>query len=93
VRDNEPQLWQQVRSVLLPKDYVRFKLTGEKATDVADASGTLLFNVAERTWSEEMMSATGMNSSLLPAVYESPEITGQVSTEAAQLTGCRQALQ
>jgi xylulokinase len=87
VRDNEPQLWRQVRTVLLPKDYVRFKLTGEKATDVADASGTLLFNVAERTWSEEMMSATRMNSSLLPRVYESPEITGRVSTEAAQLTG------
>ena len=55
VRDNEPKLWQQVRSVLLPKDYVRFRLTGEKATDVADASGTLLFNVTERKWSDEMM--------------------------------------
>src|ERR1044072_8168377 len=48
VRDHEPELWQQVRSVLLPKDYVRFKLTGEKAADVADASGTLLFSVAQR---------------------------------------------
>jgi xylulokinase len=87
VRDNEPQVWQQVRSVLLPKDYVRFKLTGDKATDVADASGTLLLNVAERKWSEEMLSATGVDANLLPRVYESPDITGRVSADAAQLTG------
>jgi xylulokinase len=89
VRDHEPQLWQQVCSVLLPKDYVRFKLTGEKATDVADASGTLLFNVAQRKWSEEMMAATGMDSDLLPRVYESPDVTGTISPEAAQITGLR----
>ena len=89
VRHNEPQLWERVRSVLLPKDYVRFKLTGEKATDVADASGTLLFNVAQRKWSEEMMSATGIDSGLLPRVYESPEVTGTISPAAAQLTGLR----
>ena len=89
VRDHEPHLWQQVCSVLLPKDYVRFKLTGEKATDVADASGTLLFNVAQRKWSEEMMAATGMDSDLLPRVYESPDVTGTISPEAAQITGLR----
>lgn len=89
VRDNEPHLWKQVRSVLLPKDYVRFKLTGDKATDVADASGTLLFNVAKRKWSDEMMAATDINPGLLPTVYESPEITGKVSVAAAELTGLR----
>lgn len=87
VRDNEPELWQQVHSLLLPKDYVRFRLTGEKASDVADASGTLLFDVARRKWSEEMLSAAGLDGSLLPRVYESPEVTGKVSAAAAQLTG------
>jgi xylulokinase len=89
VRDNEPEAWQQVRSVLLPKDYVRFRLTGDKATDVADASGTLLLNVAERKWSDEMLAATGIDASLLPTVFESPEITGTISSSAAELTGLR----
>ena len=89
VRDNEPEAWQQVRSVLLPKDYVRFRLTGDKATDVADASGTLLLNVAERKWSDEMLAATEIDASLLPTVFESPEITGTISSSAAELTGLR----
>jgi xylulokinase len=89
VRDNEPEKWQQVRSVLLPKDYVRFRLTGDKATDVADASGTLLLNVAERKWSHEMLAATEIDASLLPTVFESPEITGTISSSAAELTGLR----
>jgi xylulokinase len=87
VRDNEPESWNQVRSVLLPKDYVRFRLSGDKATDVADASGTLLLNVAERKWSEEMLAATDVSSNLLPRVYESPEITGTVSQAGAEATG------
>src|SRR5215210_8323594 len=57
VREREPEVWARVRSVLLPKDYVRLRLTGEKATDVADASGTLLFDVTRRKWSEEMLAA------------------------------------
>jgi len=89
VRDNEPELWKQATSVLLPKDYVRFKLTGDKATDVADASGTLLLNVAERKWSEEMLSVTGINPKMLPRVFESPEITGVVSSAGAESTGLR----
>ena len=89
VRDNEPEAWQQVSSVLLPKDYVRFRLTGDKATDVADASGTLLLNVAERKWSDEMLAATEIDASLLPTVFESPEITGTISSSAAELTGLR----
>lgn len=89
VRDNEPDAWRQVRSVLLPKDYVRFKLTGEKATDVADASGTLLLNVAARAWSSEMLAAAEIDAKLLPRVYESQEITGSVTQAAADETGLR----
>jgi xylulokinase len=89
VRENEPDLWSRVKSVLLPKDYVRFQLTGDKATDVADASGTLLLNVAERKWSDEMLAATEINSKIMPHVYESPEITGTISAAASELTGLR----
>ena len=89
VRDHEPELWQRVRSILLPKDYVRFKLTGDKATDVADASGTLLLNVAARRWSEEMLAAAEIDPDLLPRVYESQKITGVVSPNAAAETGLR----
>ena len=89
VRDREPETWQRIRSVLLPKDYVRFRLTGDKATDVADASGTLLLNVAARRWSDEMLAATEIAASLLPRVFESQEITGTVSTKAAEETGLR----
>ena len=89
VRDHEPALFEQVRKVLLPKDYVRFRLTGEYATDVSDASGTALFNVVERRWSTEMVSALGLDASILPRVYESPEITGTVSADAAAATGLR----
>jgi xylulokinase len=87
VRDHEPELWARVRTVLLPKDYVRFRLTGERATDVADASGTLLFDVASRRWSEAMLDAAEIDKSLLPTAFESPEITGRVSAEGAALTG------
>jgi len=89
VRDNEPEIWSETESVLLPKDYVRFRLTGDKATDVADASGTLLFNVVERKWSDEMLSATEISSTMLPRVFESPQTTGSVSQRAAELTGLR----
>jgi len=89
VRDHEPETWRRVHSVLLPKDYVRFKLTGDKATDVADASGTLLLNVAKREWSKEMLDAVELDTNVLPRVYESQEITGTVSTAAAEMTGLR----
>ncbi|HSD47413.1 MAG TPA: xylulokinase [Pyrinomonadaceae bacterium] len=89
VRDHEPETWQRVRSVLLPKDYVRFKLSGDKAIDVADASGTLLLNVASRRWSDEMLAAAEIDAGLLPQVYESQEITGSVSQQAAEETGLK----
>lgn len=93
VKDHEPDVWARVRSVLLPKDYVRLQLTGEKATDVADASGTLLFDVANRRWSEAMLDAMEIDGACLPAVFESPEITGRVSVAGAAATGLRAGTQ
>ena len=87
VREREPELWARARSVLLPKDYVRWRLTGERATDVADASGMLLFNVAKRRWSREVLDALEIDERWLPAVYESPEVTGRISAESAEVTG------
>jgi len=86
-RENEPENWGRVRSVVLPKDYVRFKLTGQSATDVADASGTLMLDVARRKWSTDVLSATGIDPSHLPALYESPEVCGEVSAEGAKASG------
>ncbi len=87
LRENEPDIWQRVRSILLPKDYVRFRLSGDKASDVADSSGTLLFDVRNRRWSEAILDAFGLRKDLLPTVYESIEITGTVSAQGAAETG------
>jgi xylulokinase len=89
VRDNEPDVWARVTNVLLPKDYIRFRLSGDKASDVADSSGTLLFDVANRRWSSEMLAAFDLSKDLMPAVFESIEITGTVSQTAANETGLR----
>ena len=87
VRTHEPGVWSRVRHVLLPKDYVRFRLSGEYATDVADASGTLMLDVARRCWSREMLDAAGVDVRLLPAVFESPQICARVSRDASVLSG------
>jgi xylulokinase len=87
VREREPEVWERVRAVLLPKDYVRLRLTGEHATDVADASGTLLFDVGRRKWSEEMLDLVGLERNLLPRAFESAEVTGRVSAAGAEATG------
>jgi xylulokinase len=89
VREQEAATWSRVKTVLLPKDYVRLRLTGERATDVADASGTLLLDVAERRWSQEMLAAAEIDERVLPAVFESHELTGRVSAEAAAATGLK----
>lgn len=89
VRENEPEIWAHVTSILLPKDYIRLKLSGERASDVTDSSGTLLFDVQNRKWSGAMLNALGINDSLLPKVYESIEITGVVSDSAARETGLK----
>lgn len=87
VRDNEPAQFARVKHLLLPKDYVRYQLTGEYATDVSDASGTALFDVVERKWSRTMTAGLGLDHGILPRCYESQEVTGHVSAAAAALTG------
>jgi xylulokinase len=87
VRDNDPQSFARTRQVLLPKDYIRYELTGEYATEVSDASGTSLFDVALRRWSHQMIDRLGLDRGLLPRVYESSEVTGRISARAAGLTG------
>ncbi len=87
LRDNEPDVYDRVRKVLLPKDYVRYELTGEFATDVADASGTLLFDVKNRSWHRGLMALLDIPAEFMPRAYEGPEVTGVLSKEAARLTG------
>ena len=89
VRENEPQLWARVRHIMLPKDYVRFRLTGDRAIDLADASGTLLLDVAKRAWSAEVLSGTGIEKSFLPALYESPDVCGKLNAAGAAATGLK----
>lgn len=89
VQQYEPDNWKQVRSVMLPKDYVRFRLTGERAIDMADASGTLMLDVAHRRWSKEMLAAAEIDERLLPQLFESPDVCGQVSSEGASATGLK----
>lgn len=87
LRNHEPEIYARVRKVLLPKDYIRFQLTGEYATEVSDASGTALFNVRKRNWSEAMLEGVGIPRAWMPASYESPEISGKISEAAAAATG------
>ena len=87
VQKHEPDVWARVAAILLPKDYIRLKLSGSRATDVADASGTLLFDVANRQWSPPMMELSRLDAELLPKVFESCEITAHVSEEGARATG------
>lgn len=87
VRDHEPRVFERVRRMLLPKDYIRFQLTGEFASDVSDASGTAMFDVVHRQWSLELVDKLGLDRGILPRVYESSEITGAVSETAARETG------
>jgi xylulokinase len=89
VRETEPENWARVAHVMLPKDYVRFRLTGERAIDMADASGTLLLDVANRRWSTEVLSKSGIDVALLPALHESPEVCGKISAAGAEATGLR----
>ena len=90
IRERQPEIWTRVRTLLLPKDYVRWRLCGELCTDVADASGTLLLNVRERRWSEEMAAEFEIDRRVLPALFESPEVVGKISSEGAKATGLAQ---
>ncbi|MGM9937103.1 MAG: xylulokinase [Candidatus Ornithomonoglobus sp.] len=87
VRNNEPENYARCRHILLAKDYVRFRLTGEYATEVSDASGMQLLDIANRCWSDEVLQKLDIDKSLLAKVYESPEITGYITEDAAKLTG------
>ena len=87
VRDNEPAHFARMKKMLLPKDYLRYQLTGEFASDVSDASGTALFDVVNRRWSYEFVDALKLDREILPRVYESSEVTGKVTAEAAKSTG------
>ncbi len=89
VRRHEPDVYSRVAHVLLPKDYVRYRLTGAFATDRAGAGGTLLLDLRTRDWSREVLQALDVPASWLPPTHEGPEVTGTVTPEAASATGLR----
>ena len=88
-RRHEPQNYERIRHILLPKDYLRYWLTGEYAMDKADGSGTLLFDLARRDWSSELLAAMEIHAEWLPPTFEGPQITGVVSAAAAEAAGLR----
>ncbi len=87
VRKHQPEIYAKCRHILLPKDYVRYMLTGDFATEVSDASGMQMLDVPNRCWSDELLEKLDIDKSMLAKVYESSEVTGHVSAEAAPLTG------
>ncbi|MTI59081.1 MAG: xylulokinase [Firmicutes bacterium] len=90
LRDNEPANYQQVSLVLLPKDYIRYHLTGEIFTEVSDAAGTLLLNVKEKKWSAELLKKLDVSPEILPPVIDSIDIAGRISKATAAKTGLKQ---
>lgn len=89
VMKNEPDIFEKCRYILLPKDYVRLMLTGELATEVSDASGMQLLDVPNRKWSKTMLDALNISEDMLGKVYESPEITGEITQKVADITGLK----
>ena len=89
VREHEPEIFAKARHILLPKDYIRFKLTGDYATDKAGAAGTLLLDVKKRDWSAEVLQALEIPAEWLPPTHEGPQVTGHISESAALLTGLK----
>ena len=87
VQENEPEVYQKVKHILLPKDYIRYRLTGEFAMDKADGAGTVLFDLNARTWSPEILQTLGISPDWLPPTFEGPEFTGSISEAAASATG------
>lgn len=90
VANHEPDEWARVATILLPKDYLRFRLTGGHAIDVAGGSGTILFDLAKRTWSPEILDALSIDPSLCPPTFEGPVVTGMISREGGVATGLRE---
>ena len=89
VERHEPEIHGRIRHVLLPKDYIRYKLTGQHAMDKADGSGTMLFDLRERNWSPDILKALNIDPKWLPPTFEGHEITSEVNREAADVTGLR----
>jgi xylulokinase len=89
VQENEPEVYAKAKHVLLPKDYIRLKLTGEYAMDKADGAGTVLFDLKARDWSSEVLDALKIDKSWMPRTFEGTEFTGHVTKEAAALTGLK----
>ncbi len=89
VKENEPNIYARAKHVLLPKDYIRYKLTGEYAMDKADGAGTVLFDLKLRDWSNEALEALGIAPSWMPRTFEGPEFTGRMTDEAASITGLK----
>jgi len=87
VRKHEPKIWEKTAKTLLPKDFVRYRMTGEFATEVSDASGTLLLDVQKRTWSKALLARLDLDAGLLPAVFESPVVSGVVHAACAKAMG------
>ena len=87
VRRHEPRVYEKTRHIFLPKDYIRYLMTGQYATEVSDASGTLLLDVANRRWSSQLISLLGIDAGLLPRLHESTEVTGTLTAGAAQAMG------
>jgi len=87
VRRHEPAIWARVAHLLLPKDFLRLRLTGDYAIDKADGSGTILFDLAARTWSGELLAILGLDPAWFPPTFEGPEITGTLSRSGAEATG------
>jgi xylulokinase len=92
VQQNEPDIYARTRHILLPKDYIRYRLTGEYAMDKADGSGTILFNLKTRDWSAEVLAALDIPAKWLPLTFEGPAVTGYVSSQAAAETGLVQGI-
>jgi xylulokinase len=89
VKENEPDVFAKARHVLLPKDYIRYRLTGQYAMDKADGAGTVLFDLRLRDWSREVLEELGIDALWMPRTFEGPEFTGSVSEEAASVTGLK----
>src|SRR5205085_1562831 len=87
VRKHEPALFDKIRTVLLPKDYVRLRMTGDKASDMADSAGTLWLDVAAREWSDAMLAASGLTRAQMPRLFEGSAITGTLRADIATAWG------
>ena len=87
VKNHQPEYFEKINKILLPKDYIRYRLTGEFATEVSDASGMQFLDVPKRKWSDEVLDKLGIDREWMPEVYESQEVSGKISQTAAQLTG------